>query len=341
MQRNYIRESKLLAFLLAGLTATPAVAGNVLNGLTTPTSTGSQLSSTRDAASRNRNASNLARNAGRNSIGKGTRHMRHGKSHHNSPEIKTGAFQVAQGLLGLLASAAASNISDRNDDNGDRLEAITGSGASFGADSAGEGRGGGEGTAQSNLGNSTTGNSTGAGVGFDPEDLANPELKSALALINDEFGIPSKTFLTDLANGRDPKDIFTKAEKNPMTMAEANEAYKASGAGMSDGASTLANIASAANSAKAEDPSANQANTKGSALRDALNRRIAGSEEEDETAPELSDDVKAALAAQAAEQAERARLDNLAEMNLFQVVHMKYREREKHLRWPQESSTEI
>ena len=81
----------------------------------------SQLNSVRSAQRKSRSGSNAARNAGRNSIAKGVKDMKHGRAHRNPSEVRTGAFEIVQGILGLLASAAAGGMADKDDTNGDNL----------------------------------------------------------------------------------------------------------------------------------------------------------------------------------------------------------------------------
>ena len=296
----------------------------------------SQLRATQDAMRRNRTASNLARNAGRNSIGRGLRNIRHGKSHHHPPEVKMGAFQVAQGILGLLAAAAAAAMANKEDGSAANLDSLDGknSGLEQNLGSAMKGDGG-------DL--SGRGGSTGASLGsvsvakLAEIDLKDPEIKDALAAIHDEFGIGAKQFVAALENGRDPRDLFVNAPENPMSSADAGAALLACSSGEREDASnvTATGEASAGRSlASVEGSVPNEAAPRvgeHEGLRDALAKRLSASDEE----MDLSPDVRAALAKKAAAEKERAEREarSMMELNLFEVVHQKYQEREKNLRW--------
>jgi hypothetical protein len=296
----------------------------------------SQMRAQRDAESRERDAENRARNAGRDSIGKGTRHMHHGRHHHHRPEVNLGAMQIAQGILGLLAAAEASKLAKKDHTNAGNLDQMTGadgSGASAPlAGAAVEGGGAVTGT--------TDGASLGAATVATPNDSLNAaETKEALALIKDEFGYSGKQFVEKLKAGADPKDLFMKAPENPLSKAEAQTAWlgAANGSPSVDITGTVEALANAApaNGSGASAPGTGRAPASvaevggGSGLRDALARALREHDDVD-----VSPEVKAALAAREAEERSNAAHSRATEeLDLFDVVHRKYRERESNMRW--------
>lgn len=335
-------------------------------------SEGSQLNKMRESQEKSRNASNKARNAGRDSIGKGTKHMHHGKAHHAQPEVSQGAMQIMQGLLGLLASAAAEKMADKDSSNGNNLDQITPNKAS---DKPGD-------ISASSSPGSTGGDSavgTGASSGPDAQSslksdtISSPEVKSALGLMNAEFGIPGNQLVSALASGTAPAEILKNAPLNPLTedqahaalqaanhennspesksqilaqMAEANVSGLAvAAASAKPTAESAAEIAVAAPASTAGENTYAQGGTSSSLrknLQDALSKRVSGDGQdgEGEADPEVSDDIKAAFADKKAELVKQAeqkykfeRQQGLVELDLFEAVHLKYREREKHLRW--------
>lgn len=324
------------AMLFAGFWCPYARAEN-LQDLAQETLSESQLNSARDASARNRNAGNLSRNAGRNSIGKGTRNMNQGRAHHHHPQVNMGAFQIAQGLLGLMASAEAENLGNKDSTIATGLDAITSDtagGNAVGASISGTGSG-----ASATGETSTTGaNAGGASLKISAADLSAPETQQALAQLQEQFGYSPDQVVARLSKGIDPTALFTHAPLNPLTSAEAKAAMAAA---TGESASTVSAQASAdllvaSSPISAADAEAAKASSLRDRLRDALSRRVASSDDS-ENDYDVSPDVKAALEARATEEAERARREAAAarteEYDLFQVVHLKYLEREKMMRF--------
>ncbi len=295
----------------------------------------SQLQQVEDARNRSRRASSDARSAGRNSIGRGNRHMSHGKHHHHPSEVHTGAFEVAQGILGLLASAAADGMSKIDDNNGSNLSDISASQADAATTAAAASVSGS--SSVNTSGGDLSLQSSGETVGMSklpPGEQANPEFKDAMAAIKEEFGISQQQMVDELAKGKDGKDLFTNAPRNALTRGEADAAYTASRGAMGDLNIPSPKVEMAA--APAVDPKAGEGSgvAGNNSLRDALARRLAsGGDGEDSALPDVSSDIQAALAAQQAEQAKREQRAHQGELDIFEAVHQKYRERENHLRW--------
>jgi len=316
-------------------------AGLAAEGLARNTPLESQLSSARDATAGNRVASSLARTAGNNSIGKGTLTMNLGKSHHAHPEINLGAFEIAQGLLGLMASAEAEKLGNQDSNIATGLDAISSdshmstaevvstSGASIGGAAAST--------------NGVAGNSVATKIS--PQDLSNPETKQALAQIQEQFGYTPEQLVDSLSKGVNASTLFTHAPLNPLTPAEAEAAMAAlSDSSAGEGAPALSASTLATSAAPPSPPITNTASEPAKVaansllrdkLRDALARRLA-SISSGENNIDVSPDVKAALEAKAAAEAEQAKREaasRAGEYDLFQVVHLKYLEREKMLRF--------
>jgi hypothetical protein len=294
-----------------------------------------QLASQRDAQRRYQDTANRARNAGRDSIGRGGRHMNHGKHHHDCGEINSGAFEIAQGILGFLASLMADGLSDKDNGNGNNLDRITGGGDSAAMNPSQYAASGPQADITSRA-SSALGSSNGSGkANIDKLDAnalgRDPETKQAMAAIEDRFGISPADLVAKLKNGEDPKSIFENAPQNALTHAEALAGYKASRAGLADVKDPAPASVAASAAAPGTDAAAGGAPDKlgRSGLRDSLSRSMGSGDD-----LELSPEVRAALAAR--EDAERKRNQHVKseeEMDLFEVVHRKYLEREDNLRW--------
>ncbi len=308
----------------------------------------SKMASNQLAASRknqlgNRRASDMARNLGRRSIGRGARNVRHGKHSHNHPQVNTGLFQIAQGVLGLLAAAKAAELSDISGTRGDNLTADqNGSNADMANGPSGypaaKNDSGASGSAASSSAYSTENwNSILA-------DLNSTDMKSAFREIEDLYGITRKDLLIELQAGRDGRDLLANAPKNAPSAEEiaaamrearktrdADEADLALGEGgrglASEGAPTPEPVADAET---AEQKAAAALKAKNS-LRDDLRKRL--DELPDDFDPsELSPEVREALAARdAAVVAEREREERV-NATIFDIVHAKYAEREPMIR---------
>jgi hypothetical protein len=328
----------------------------------------SQVGSSQNAADRNRNASNSANRLGQNSIGRGNTNISHGHHHGaaGQPQVALGAFQVAQGILGLLAAMKASDLAGQNSDNADRLGSLSGN-----SPLASNGIAGPDGeapsgiTAQLGIGGASeayaTGKSDGASrtlassagaapaaTGLSPSALHSGELGSALAGIQDQYGISPEQFAGALANGMDPRTILMNAPKNPLSAEQAKKAYAAALAseGLDPGKAAAADAALLAENGAgegvidgnasgrsaeipvgAEGSATAEASAASNGLRDRLARDLAGMDGESEEMAGLSPEVRAALAARE----KQRRRDQVQELSLFEVVHLKYLEKQKSL----------
>ena len=293
----------------------------------------------RNASLGNRNASTVARGLGRNSIARGIRHIRHGRSTMNRPEVRLGYFEVVQGILGLVASATAAKLSDIS---GTRAEGLQSQGGvANGAGGTGA------------PGGSNAASVSGASSAHSSEswktamaDLSTEEAKSAFAEIEEEYGISRKELLDELKAGRDGAELLENAKKNAeereevlAALKEAREkaAREAAAAAATEGAGgggrSLASLSAPVPEpapVAAELPAASALKPKNS-FRDELRRRL-GEMPDEVGADSLSPEVREALAAREAAQAEAMRREAKIHATIFDMVRAKYAEREGMIR---------
>ena len=279
----------------------------------------SQRQSQDMAARSYRNSSNAAQRAGNNSIGRGNSNVRHGHSHGpaGAAQAAMGAFQIAQGILGLLASAKAGQMSDQDLDKADKLDAITNSDINSKSTSQSFGSGG---------------NSATANIGGKPEEkaadfsqklalLQNAELNAALAAVEETFGIAPDQFISAMESGIDPRTLMMRAPKNPLDAELANAAFAAV-------AESISNRAEPAAMEEAKIPEVKVASTigpKDGALRDVLRRKLASLDAD--YSAEVSPEIREALAVEAANTQRKTASVKPNSQNLFEVVHQKYQEK--------------
>lgn len=298
-----------------------------------------QTDLTKNAQLGNRNASTLSNMLGRNSIRSGLRHIRHGRMAKNRPEVRLGYFEVAQGILGLLAAVNASKLSDVSGQRAAGLVSEGGVASGPGAGSATSGPG-----APGGVSGASSQPATAASWKQIASDLETDDAKNAFREIEEEYGITKKELLGELRAGRDGVDLLENARTNAEARDEALAALKearekaekaaaAAAAPVTEGGGrSLASLgAPVPAEAPASDPAYYAAAVKArSGVRDELKRRLA--EMPDELESELSPEVQEALRAQEAERAAAQQREARLHFTIFDMVRAKYAEREGMIR---------
>jgi hypothetical protein len=263
-------------------------------------------------------ASGAAQSAGSSSIAAGNGNMQQGQSNQNQAQVAMGAMQIAMGLLGLLAAAAAAEKADQSGSNARNMADLNGyTPSSFAATSP---TGSGTGTGSSSTGSASSTPST---VNIDTAGLRSGAVSSALKAIESQYGIPGDQFMDALKNGIDPKDLLSKAPKNPVgtdTLNKIADGLAANGSMASDAARALAS----------SDSNANPGGGMPQPLADAkgLKPPSGSSSDLDELAPGLSPEVKAAMAASSEAQRREKELQEMNGWSIFQLVHNRYKKLE-------------
>lgn len=293
----------------------------------------------------NKNASTLSKLMGGNSIRNGIKHIRHGRVSHNRPEVRTGYFEVLQGILGLVAAGAASSISDKDDSNASKLANLNGMTPSSPALEPSSGASGAAGSSMGGKDSDTAASRSRNWSEVRAELARDADAKSAFAEIEEEYGIKQEDILADLEAGKDGRKLIVNAEKNAeepddatASLKELRAAIAASAA--AEGAGALA--AGLASSGPSRGPAsvadfagAGKAVSKGRGLRDRLSRDLASLDDNvygDEVA--VSPEVREALEAKENEEARLREREARAyhEATLFDMVRGKYKEREAQIR---------
>ncbi|HEY8280442.1 MAG TPA: hypothetical protein VIH99_12510 [Bdellovibrionota bacterium] len=318
---------------------------------------GSALSAGTGAA----NAANMASMLGTESIARGERHIKEGRAEKDEPKVRKGSFEVLQGLLGLLAAAAAAGMAAKDQSNAGKLSNMAGSswastgpaangvyspasGVTSGSGPSSASEEGSTGSHKISDGVSSTGEASQiTSVAFEQLESADPSVKKAVSLLKKEYGITSEQILSTFAKGGDGQDLFVAATENPMTTAQAKSAYKAS---LEDikavrenkdlnaaeaGTPGTAGIAASDNSSDEYRVAVGTSRPSAQHLRNEMRRKLS---EADEESVEVSPELQRALDAKAREELQRERWKNsLAELSLFESVHKHYRQREFFLRF--------
>lgn len=297
-----------------------------------------QTDITKNAQLGNRNASVISNLLGRNSIRSGLRHIRHGRSTMNRPEVRLGYFEVAQGILGLLAAANAAKLSDIS---GGRAAGLHGQGGVAGP--PGSGAPGGDPAGVSGASGQSAASRAESWKQI-ASDLETDDTKAAFKEIEEEYGITKKELLAELRAGRDGVDLLENARSNAearddalAALKEAREKAEKAAAAQAPtpegGGRSLASLGAPvpAGEAQAGDPAYYAAAVKSrNGIREELKRRLA--DMPDELEGELSPEVREALRAQEAERAAAALREARVHYTLFDMVRAKYAEREGMIR---------
>jgi hypothetical protein len=276
-------------------------------------------------------ASNIA---GTNSILQGQQNQQKGQQTQNMAQMAMGAMQVAQGLLGLMAGAAAASkgstaagrdagLSGLNDYTPTTYPTGTTTAGSTAND-----------VSTGSLGTAGTA-TTSSPIGISAADLRTGALGQAMDSIEKNYGIPRDKFADALQAGVDPKDLLANAPKNapPMDMLSKIEAgLAANNTSAKEAADRILASANAVSQAGGLPPT--------QATGDAALENAKGLQAPSSTASEeldsldaaipmgVSPEVKAAMAARAAQlKAEKEQRERHS-WNLFQLVHNRYQKLE-------------
>lgn len=269
----------------------------------------------------------LSSAAGLSEIAKGNMNTQQGESTQNMAQMAMGAMQIASGLLGLLAAAAAG---DKANTAGSRQSGLSSSpynptnyGTSVTPPSTNpKGSTTGE-SASSNLGDGTT-------SGTSSIDFNSKPIATALASIEKNYGIPGDKFMEALKNGVAPKDIFANAPKNAISADLGNRIAEGLAAGSTSGSDAANSIANLANvgGAGTGSPTGTPVPETGSSARAPAS---ASADLEDlDTAPNmnLSPEIRAAMAAKAEKIRREKEMKEMHGWTIFQLVANRYRKLE-------------
>jgi hypothetical protein len=274
--------------------------------------------------------------AGTNSIANGSQNVATGQQTQNHAQTAMGAMQIAQGILGLLAAAAAAGQSNKGQDNNRNLDSTINPVASN-SSSRGNSSTQAATTSNSSLGSSGSKSSENS-VQITPEGIRKGELGNALSGIEKAYGIPRDDFVKALQNGVDPKSLLAAAPKNAPSLetlgkieaglaslnAKDSEALASGGASHTGASNPLANAGGAGTGSA---PSGDNAEGKGTrspastaSSEESLDDPLTSS-----ASASLSPEVKAALAAKAASIKSEREMKEMHGWSIFQLVNNRYK----------------
>lgn len=276
--------------------------------------------------------------AGTSSIASGNTNINQGQSTQNQAQMAMGAMQVAQGLLGLLAAAAAAAQAGKGQGNSNKMGTSGYDPASYqstvGGTSPTPGSPGGT-TGTSGTGNTSSNPQT---VQLTPEALRTGELGTALTSVEKAFGINREDFLKALQNGVDPKAILANAPKNAMSLENlgkieaglaamnAKNAENAVAGINSTGAGSLASVGGAGTGSA---PTGASDSEKGPRMPASTAPPEDSLDDLNNPAnANLSPEIKAALAAKAAQMKAEKEMREMHGWSIFQLVHNRYKKLE-------------
>lgn len=271
----------------------------------------------------NHAGSNAAKAVSDASIADGTKNQQEGQATQNMAQMATGAMQIAQGLLGLLGAAAAKKKGDTSDGRAADLTNLN----------QGIGPGG---TAPTPPSITTSDLGTVQSVTSDlgAESLRKEPLNGALTSIEKNYGIPRDAFVEALKNGMDPKEIFARAPKNPISPGLLQQV--SAGLAASDTAAQAAEAAKSIADNAGNLVSAGGAGTGAPSGETAAARAPASSTSESFTPEEftapgnipVSPEIKAAMAAKADQLRREKEMKEVHSWSIFQLVANRYRKLE-------------
>lgn len=281
----------------------------------------------------------LSNIAGTTSVANGTQNVNTGQQTQNQAQMAMGAMQIAQGLLGLAAAAAAAAQQGKGNQNASKMGT---SGYDPYNGTSGSGTSPTPGNTNSTTGSSDTGNtaSNTNTVQLTPESIRSGELGAALSSIEKAYGIPRDDFVRALQNGVDPKALLANAPKNAPSMdllgkieaglASANAAKSAealAAAGLNG--SGASNLASLGGNGTGGAPTGSETASGGPRMpastappEDSLDDINAASN------MNLSPEIKAAMAAKAAQLRAEKEMKEMHGWSIFQLVHNRYKKLE-------------
>lgn len=291
--------------------------------------------------------------AGAASEAAGTSNMQQGNSTQNQAQVAMGAMQILMGLLGMLASMAAAQKGGQSGNNASGMSGLGGDTASYpysgsgtsptgsSANNSGTSGGGTSGT-----GTSSTGGTNGvsaASVGISPSDLRTGQLGTAMDALQNTYGLNRDQVVAALQNGTSPQDILANAPKNAPSADLLNRIADGLASSNTAGQDAARNLASSSGSnvGAINAGGASAAGTPaGDKTADSTSAAAAGGPKapaatspdgdlEDAAAgPNVSPEVKAALATKAAQLQAEKDMRDMATWNLFQLVHNRYKKLE-------------
>ena len=235
--------------------------------------------------------------------------------------LATGGMMLLNGLLGMQAANRSGQLADSSTGN-------MGNMATLPEKTSAEKR-------VSKLGDSS-GNSS--GIKLDPALLRTGRANEIMGQFEKKFGIGRDQFAKAIMDGEDPRKILNSAPKNPLSKADMNKATssarnlsdadKAKGmadSGLADAqkelASKLGSDAYAINYGGG--PSSSAASKSRSFEELPLDEAPKNPQPAAAASEQLSPEVREALA----EKEKQDRANGITDMTIFQVVHLKYRER--------------
>lgn len=251
--------------------------------------------------------------------------------------LATGGIMLINGIMALKASSQSGKLANIASGNMNNL-------SSLGANQAG-------GTSPTpNSSGSSLGSDVGGGtrdqIKIDPSLLRKGTANSILDKFEKKFGIGRDDFAKAVVNGKDPREIFKSAPKNALSNEDMNRAVREAN-GMTDVAKANAlagtelsqaqkELAEKIGNGAAGDPAyaVSGGGGIGGSTADSMKKRKGEAGQEDLDSLEgknsisempVSPDVQAALDAKESESRRVAQAD----LSIFEVVHLKYREKSK------------
>ena len=229
--------------------------------------------------------------------------------------MATGAMMMLSGTLGLMAAMKSGDNSNIADSNA----------GSMGAASS----------------QSMSGQSNSGAIKIDPSLLHNVKADAVLGKFENQFGIPREQFAQSLLNGEDPRTLLMNAPKSAMSADDINKGYAGAGlltdaqkkdaleqAGITSIQTDLAASVYGANAGAGGGKVSSYKPSKNATLADLPELpQMPGSEEQAAAPVPLSPELQAAITAAETQK----KLDGLGEQSLFEVVHLKYQEKQNNI----------
>jgi len=274
--------------------------------------------------------STAATGEGLRSIADGNNNTAQGESTQNMQQVAMGAMQIAQGLLGLLAAAAAQKKSGTSSGRESGLSSAGYDPGNYGTSITPGSTNPKSETTSTNLGDGMTASSSSI-------DFNSKPINTALSSIEKNYGIPRDKFVEALKNGVAPKDIFANAPKNAVSpdlgariaegLAAGSAASTADAVKKITDAANNGSLANAGGAGTGSPTSASETPAGGPRMP----ASTAPSELDDlETARNmnLSPEIKAAMAAKAEQMRREKEMKEMHGWSIFQLVANRYRKLE-------------
>jgi hypothetical protein len=270
------------------------------------------------------------------SILNGTKDQTMGEQMQNMAQIASGAMQIAQGLLGMMAAGAEAEKGNTGNQRVAGYESLNNpySASNYNPSSPNGGSTNNTDLGQAgSTGNAALGNGKNAvgTIAFSNLDLRSGDIGKAMDGIEKNFGIPRDKFADLLKAGVNPKDILANAPKNSPSMDLLNKieaGLAANNTAAQDAANRIIASAGGISNAGLGSSSDDKATEQAKGVKPVAAAPVTTEEELDINNPTLSPEVKAAMAAKIAQnKADKERGDSLG-WNIFQLVHHRYQKLE-------------